>query len=155
METISLSSFLVILFIPWFRPVLNDKLNWHPGSNRGCEEAQPMAKITAIACVILRQLYLQIRGGLPSFNLWKETRARINDTNKNATLLLCTVVISEGKASLAMNFPGLLHVSHSTKVTLDSKCNFSSLNAAVAHFLLKEKNWMLHFSYKFAVGRGL
>lgn len=48
METISLSSFLAILLIPRFRPVLDDKLSWHPGSNKGCEEAQPTTKITAL-----------------------------------------------------------------------------------------------------------
>lgn len=64
---------------------------------------------------------------------------------KNATLLLCTVVISEGKAPLAMNYPGLLHTNQDRKMTLDSKCNSFLLNAPVAHFLCK--NLMLYISY--------
>lgn len=64
---------------------------------------------------------------------------------KNATLLLCTIVISEGKAPLAMNFPGLLHTGQGRKMTLDSRCNFFSLNAPIAHFLCK--NLRVYISY--------
>lgn len=126
-----------------FKPLLYDKLIWHPGSDKGYKEVDPMTKIALLSPLWYASSFICTLGVLPSFILIKEREARINHTNKNA--ILCATVISEGNAPLAMNFSGLLQTSPGRKMTLDSKCNLFLLNVPVAHFLTT--NLMLYISY--------
>lgn len=127
---------------PWFKPLLYDKLIWHPGSDKGYKEVDPMTKIALLLSVIHKQFYLHI--GCFAFLYFNKGKRSKNKSYKQKCHF-ATICLSQRNAPLAMNFSGLLQTSPGRKMTLDSKCNLFLLNVPVARFLTT--NLMLYISY--------